>query len=50
MFKYSHSRALEAIGLQLEGPYCDSNAKLQQCIKIGGRAYSKHPFFVTIDA
>ena len=45
MFKYSHSRSLYTIGLQLEGPYCASNAKLQQCIKVGGRAYSLTSLF-----
>ena len=50
-FKYFHSVSMQAIGLQLvEEHYYDSDAKLQRCIKVGGRAYSLTSFFVTVDA
>ena len=40
MFKYSHSGLLQTIRLQLEDPFCESNANLQRCLEVGGRDYS----------
>ena len=49
--KYFHSVSMQAIGLQLvEEHYYDSDAKLQRCIKVVGRAYSLTSFFDTVDA